>query len=329
MLNYQKIEKNNTTANSAENQKIQEWLEKLSEPEAVTFEIWAEKWMETYKLGTVKRYTYMYIYETNVRKYLIPFFGTQKISEIKQADIQKYFDTVRNDDGQPLVKSMFDKQEMILRGIFDVAVSNNLCPENPVKNISCQCAQKKEPSVYTREQAESAEAYARKYNEYGVLIILKTGLRRSELLGLRWSDIDFENLWIHVRRSVVKTKGRIVINNAEMTTAERIVPISMEFAEYLKRIPNTGGYVMGKDKPLNPNTYEKNFSGFMNQMSKKINIPVLTSHQLRETFAALLRESGMDNYTIQRIMGQSDIPVTSSADVYNNIPVLRRQMGLE
>jgi integrase len=311
------------------NQAVQERTGELSEPKVMTFETWAKKWLETYKKDTVKQHTYLYTYESNVIKYLIPYFKKAKLSEIKQIDIQKYFSTVRADNGQPLAKSTLDKQKMILKDIFDAAIDNDLCFKNPVKNIKYQhVAEKEERNVYTKIQAEAAEAYARQHGGYDIVIMLKTGIRRSELLGLQWNDIDFTNLWIHIQRAVVQTRGQIVIAPPKTSTSDRFIPISKNFAEYLKTMPHNGIYIMGTDEPLSPSTYAKNFSDFMNQMSEEINIPVLTPHELRHTFGTLLREVGVDIYTIQRIMGHSDISVTSSVYVHNDIAVLRRQMGL-
>lgn len=67
----------------------------------------------------------------------------------------------------------------------------------------------------------------------------------------------------------------------------------------------------------------------MVNMEKEIGIPILTPHELRHTYGTLLRENGVDIYTIQKVMGHSDISVTADIYVHNDINVLRKQMKLD
>lgn len=101
------------------------------------FDTWAIKWLETYKQGKVKEHTYEFTYKKNVEKYLIPFFNHAKLKNIKQIDIQKYFNKVKNlESNLPLSNSVLNKHKMILKSIFDAAIDNDLCYKNPVKNIN-------------------------------------------------------------------------------------------------------------------------------------------------------------------------------------------------
>lgn len=108
-----------------------------SKVECLTVYTLAYKWLETYKLGKVKEHTYEFTYKKNVEKYLIPFFKHTKLKNIKQIDIQKYFNTVKNPENNlPLSHSVLGKHKMILKSIFDSAIDNNLCYKNSVKNIN-------------------------------------------------------------------------------------------------------------------------------------------------------------------------------------------------
>ena len=308
---------------------VQEITGEAPDPRAVTFENWARKWLTTYKKGTVKYHTYLYTYQSNVEKYLIPFFRMAKLSDIRQIDIQRYFNTVKAPDGSPLAKSTLDKQKLILKGIFDAAIDNDLCYKNPVKNIKYQeLAEKPERSVYTSEQADAAEAYATGHHAWGVVLMLRTGIRRSELLGLRWEDLDTDGLTIHIRRSVVQTRGSIVVGPPKTASSDRLIPVSAAFMAWLTGLPHTGSYILGTDEPQSPSTYAGAFQRFMQQMHAETGLPILTPHELRHTYGTLLREAGVDIYTIQRVMGHSDISVTSSVYVHNDIEVLRKNLGL-
>lgn len=312
------------------NQAVAEQTGEMVEPKAMTFEKWANKWLETYKRGVVKDHTYNFTYRSNVDKYLIPYFGKAKISDIRQIDIQKYFNTVKTDQDKPLAKSTLDKQKIILKSMFDAAIDNDLCYKNPVKNIKYQhISESTEKNVYSREEVSKIIEYAKEHDRIDIVLMLETGIRRSELLGLQWNDIDFTSRSMHIQRAVVQTKGKIVIDKTKTETSDRIIPFSTDLSEYLKSKASNSIYVIGTDKPQSPSTYAKHFKSFMSKMSEDIKCPALTPHELRHTYGTLLRESGVDIYTIQKVMGHSDISVTASIYVHNDLEVLRRELKFE
>lgn len=296
-----------------------------------TFAEWAMCWLETYKKGNVKEHTYNFTYKSNIEKYLIPYFGRAKLSDIKQADIQRYFNSVRNPiTNAPLARSTLEKQKIILTDIFRTAINNDLCIKNPVINIHfLHTAEKKERNVYTRDKAEQVVNYAKQHKNIGVVLLLKTGIRRSELLGLQWGDIDFERNLIHIQRSVVQTKGKIVIGTPKTLTSNRYIPISPELSDYIVQFNQSQEqYIMGSDTPLSPSTFDTRYKKFMKNIEADLNIEPLSPHELRHTYGTLLRESGVDIYTIQKVMGHSDINITSNIYVHNDIEVLRENLRL-
>ena len=294
-----------------------------------TFESWAMEWLATYKKGKVKEHTYLFTYASNVEKYIVPYFGKSRISSIRQIDVQKYFNSVRAEDGAFLSKSVLEKQKMILKSIFDAAIDNDLCARNPVKNIIITDRRgTQERNVYSRSEADSVIQYANSHSLWGIVIMLQTGIRRSELLGLKWSDIDFSQKTIHIQRSVVQTKGEIVIGDPKTKTSNRYIPFSDDLLDTLFRMNRCGDYVVGTNKPQSPSTFAKHFSKAMHEISQATGAPILTPHELRHTYGTLLRDSGADIYTIQKVMGHSDISVTAGIYVHNDIEVLRRNLNL-
>lgn len=331
---YSSISKADARAKAEEykiNQAVYEKTGELPDPSVMTFETWARKWLDTYKKGVVKEHTYNFTYKSNVEKYLIPYFGKAHISKIQQIDVQKYFNQVEN-NGEPLAKSTLEKQKMILKSIFDAAIDNDICYKNPVKNIKFQrVAESARKSAYTKEQAEKCEQYAREHNRIDIILMLNTGIRRSELLGLKWSDIDFDAKTLRVERAVTQTKGKIIIDKPKTATSVRTIPLPSDLTEYLAPIrSNPDVYIVGgKDKPQSISTYAKYFKRFMDDMSLETGLPILSPHELRHTYGTTLREAGVDIYTIQKVMGHSDISVTASIYVHNDLDVLRRELKID
>lgn len=301
---------------------------------SVSFSSWANKWLKTYKLGKVKETTYNFTYKRNLEKYIIPYFGNADLKCIKQIDIQGYFNNVVNkENNEPLSLSVLDKHKMILHSIFDAAIDNDLCFKNPVKNITFpNTSGAIEKDVYTSEQYERFKNACYKHEYYDMIILGEVGLRRSELLGLQWEDIDFEERTVFIRRAVTQVKGKIIVDLPKSKKSIRILPISDEVVEIFKKIDNSGLFVMRNKKnannPLSPHTYGDKFARRMRALSEEVGIPELTPHELRHTYGTLLRESGVDIYTIQRLLGHSDISITSKIYVHNDIEVLRERLKI-
>lgn len=296
-----------------------------------SFSSWAKKWLETYKKGNCKEHTYNYTYRTNVENYLIPFFGEAKLTNIKQIDVQRYFN-----EHKYLSAITLKRQKSILYAIFEEAIYNDLCIKNPVRNIiyvSDKPAKIKK--AYNLDQSNKAISYAETNilsKGIGVYIILNTGLRRGELLGLMWSDIDFTNRTLSVKRAIEPDTIGIPLDGELKTRSSlRTIPISEEFCNNLKLIPHKSQFVLaGKTQwgYTSIDGFNKQYRNFMKEMSEALHIDYLSPHELRHTYGTVLREKGVDLYTISRLLGHSDSKVTETTYVHNDIEVLRERMGL-
>jgi site-specific recombinase XerD len=89
--------------------------------------------------------------------------------------------------------------------------------------------------------------------------------------------------------------------------------VSKEFIDFLNTIERKSEYVISGDSgsPRTPNSYAVEFKKFMEQMETDISVKALEPHELRHTYGTLLREKGIDIYTIQKVMGHSDISITA------------------
>lgn len=102
---------------------------------------------------------------------------------------------------------MLDKFRIILYSIFDFAIDNDLCTKNPVKNIKIADNKKEEKNTYTKEQADKLTAHCVTNNILDILILVKTGIRRSELLGLTWDDVNTDEKYIYINSAVTPDEG--------------------------------------------------------------------------------------------------------------------------
>lgn len=294
----------------------------------ITFAKWAKKWLEVYKKGKVKQHTYDYTYRVNVENYMIPFFGQAYLRDITQADIQDYFN-IHNF----LAENNLKRHRMILKNIFDKAIYNDLCRKNPVIGIKYSSIKDKTVRhAYTQEQVEKLIEYAKAQRDGAMIVImLNTGVRRGELLGLKWIDVDYERKSIFVKRSITPDTDEPQDGDVKSQTSMREIPVSDDFLAYLKTLPHKTDFIIpGKTKYgyLSIDGFEGRYRRFMEKACSSLGLPYLVPHELRHTFGTVLREKGVDIYTISRVMGHSDVVVTDKIYVHNDYDVLRKNMGL-
>lgn len=185
--------------------------------------------------------------------------------------------------------------------------------------------------AYTKAQMERLIEYAK--GQHGgamIVVMLNTGVRRGELLGLKWIDIDWERKSVHIRRSVTPDTTEPEDGDVKSNSSYREIPVDDSFLDYLKTLPRKNDYVIpGKTVYgyMSIDGFEGRYKRFMEKASHDLEIPYLVPHELRHTFGTVLREQGVDIYAISRVMGHGDVVVTDKIYVHNDYDVLRKNMG--
>ena len=313
--------------------KGEEYVQKLKTGqlanEQITFEAWAEKYLDTYVTG-VTEVTRKDTYENTVRNHLIPHFGSFKLAYIKPVDVQQYFNKIKK-----LSFSQIHKCDFILRQIFESAVDNDLIPKNPHRNIKIPPGKPtKERPVYTAEQAQIHIEYA-KTHPYGLLSVLplKTSVSRSEAAGLMINDFDQGSHTLHIRRGMDRLKE---IGPGKTKNRTRMVPYDQEFAVMVADHKPKGLYVFGDDKgrPIGPDKLATLYEVFRDDLlaycaKNGIKMPRLTYHELRHTYATLLNEQGVPDNTIALLMGHGKkAEITNEVYIHQNMTHIKSVLGI-
>lgn len=286
------------------------------------FDQWAQKWLETYKKPFVDINTYELTYASLVNGHLIPYFGQARLTDIRPADVQRYFSTKT-----ACSVSRLKKMKSILNAIFESAIENDLCYKNPARNSTFRStATKHDKRVLTDEQIETVKFYARNEQPMPeVILLLETGIRRGELLGLMWSDFDEQSQTLHIRRSLALKDG-IVTANPPKWNSYRTLPLNAQTVQLLSSQPQQGLYIFpnAKGQPNSPNSWSQKLGRWMTKLHlAHPEIPTLTAHELRHTYGTYLRRHGVDIYSIQKLLGHKDIQVTTEVYVHNEMDTLR------
>lgn len=283
----------------------------------VTFEKWANIWYESYKDGQIDKSTSRPL--ESVMKKICAYFGNAKIRTIKESDIMRFF-KANNHYTTGYLKKIYG----VMKQIFDKAVANDLIKKSPMAHFKPPVGKGKKAikKAYSYDEYRKAVDFAKNHPDgLGPFIMLKTGVRLSELLGLKGSDVDFDNGLIHVRR--ISTDDGIK-NKGKTATSLRAIPIDDECKESLNRhiVCHSDDFLITrKDLPQKPTLYRQTvFDRFQNDLLTTYpEMPAMTPHEYRHTFGTLLYQSGTELLTLSRIMGHANTMITQSTYVHDTI----------
>lgn len=286
-----------------------------------TVEEWLTFWLNSYKKNSVKQKTYDQ-YEGVIRVHLIPAFGKHRLLELKESQLQVFYNQLFVDG---LSARTIHIINMVLSAALKKAVKSRLLLFNVCDAIELPKQVQKERRVLTPDEQECLLKELRR-DEQGIMYIfaLFTGLRRGEVLALKWSDVDLDNGTISVTKTLsrVKTyvdsgdKTKLIVSEPKTETSKRLVPIVNTLIPMLKRqqkltqknndldlvFPSeAGGYI-------DPGNYNRKFY----KIVRRAGLPKANPHSLRHSFATRALEAGVDLKTTQELLGHSSIDITAN-----------------
>jgi integrase len=245
---------------------------------------YAQEWLAAVK-PTVRPSTFAF-YRTLAEVHLEDL-GPLPVVRIGPADIRELV-SVRLAEGYAprTVRAILD----VLRMILKQAVNDGIIPRNVAELVTPPKLEQAEPRHFTAEQARKFMEVCRD-DPLGsfYIVALGTGLRRSELLGLTWRDVDLD-------------VGNVAVRRSKTAAGVRNVPLPTFGREALGLVERKPGPIW----QVNPTTVSKR----MAPLCDKAGVPRLTLHGLRHTFASLALDSGTDPLTLQALMGHTRVSMT-------------------
>ena len=234
-------------------------------------------------------------------------------------------------DNNGYVGSSMSRTKATLSAMFSDACENGLISMNPVtKSVKCPKKPEKNTKVLTLDEQERFLTAAKEsinYNHF--LFILQTGVRSSELRGLKWNDIDFENRIIHIRRNVThdSNNNRFITGELKTSSGQRDIPMTKTAYDLLMDIKGQQAVkknrviqfefadhvFLNRSGKLLPNS---NYDRYLEKICDKAGIERISMHTLRHTFATRCIESGMKPKTLQKILGHANISMTMDLYVH-------------
>jgi integrase len=293
----------------------------------LTLQEWLETWLEVNKKGSVSIKSHT-IYKTIVDCHLKgTALGKMSLDKVRRVDVQKFL----NEKGEKVAPSYLGQIKIVLADAFNVAEIDKLILNNPCKKLKLPQVEKEEINPLNQDEIkillDTAGAGSFMYNI--IFLTLHTGMRRGEVLGLKWADIDFKKKRITVRQQAKVEAGRVVLGSLKTKSSYRTIPIGARLIEVLKwhkvqqeKMKKDIGdaynnldivFCEPSGDVIPPNTVGSRFSRIM----EKAPIPNRTFHQLRHTFASVAISQGLNIKAISAVLGHEKTSTT--LDIYGHL----------
>ena len=261
-------------------------------------------------------------YRCDVKNRLKPYIGGIRVPDLSPRHIRQWFGQMQEDG---LSAKSIQNVYRLLHCAYEYAIENDIVEKNPCKPKP-PTVKKKPLEVYTEEEIKDILAKAKDTNAYLMLIILfNTGLRRGELLGLRWSDIDLDKKTLIVQHNLVIADGKVYEKEPKSESGKREIPLADALVQVLKEARDkdieafdeeraSTGYVihLPDGDPYMPDSISQKWARF----AKSNGIRYLSLHDIRHTVASQMIHKNVNCKVVQAIMGHADIKVTLDTYVH-------------
>lgn len=283
------------------------------------------------KLSTIERYRLLL-------KRINPMIGHMKIAEVRPQHLNKLYAelgdlNVNKRNGRALSNKTILEHHRIISTIFSQAEKEMLVPYNPASKATPPKVERKEANYFQTDVIKSIlsclESESLKWKLI-VHMLLITGARRGEILGLKWANVDWDEKCIHICNNLLYSPSKgIYLTTPKTKKSRRPIKLPAETMEllkeyndwYLQEKLSLGTYWQDEDfifvqyngAPMHPDSV----TDYLKKFSKKYGLPHINPHAFRHTAASLLIFSGVDIVSISDRLGHA-LPSTS-ANLYGHL----------
>jgi integrase len=309
---------------------------------AVKFENFAEQWYEEYAKGNMKKGSLDTV--SRVKKRVYSAIGHLRMDKITVRHIQNFINKLHDEPnkrtGKPYARNSIIKHLHFISRVFTYAVKMDMLSDNPCRKVNVSQKEKSEKSIYTIEETRQLmellkEKAPFKYYVFFVILVY-SGLRRGEMLGLEWKDIDYSNCILSVSRTSNYTPAdglytdttKTRRSNRRLKLPEYVMDLLKRYQEEQNIQKNRLGDVWKETDriftrwnggPLHTHTPR----AWLKKFCKQNDFKYCDVHSFRHLNASLLINAGIDIASVSAALGHAQ--VTTTLNVYSH-QFLERQL---
>ncbi|MFM9453054.1 tyrosine-type recombinase/integrase [Streptomyces europaeiscabiei] len=285
---------------------------------------WLPYWLDNVIKPRRKLSTYDK-YESHVRLYLVPLLGAKRLESLGVADVRRFLVRLEKESTAATAK----ESHRVLRSALSSACREELIARNVAKLVEPPRTDNRELMPWSLDETLDFLAASRKDPLYAAFVLaIAMGLRRGEIIGLRWSDLDLEGRVLYVRQQTQRRRG-VLYDDDPKSRRRRVVPLPALCVAPLRwhRMRQTAarakageqwhesGYVFTTrtGRQVEPRNVYRSFT----RVAETAGLRVIRLHDARHGTATLLTAAGVAPRVVMEILGHSQISITM--DVYTHV----------
>ncbi|MGP4083308.1 tyrosine-type recombinase/integrase [Streptomyces sp. KR55] len=285
---------------------------------------WLPYWLEEHIRPNRKRTTYVK-YEMHVRLYLVPFLGSRRLESLTTANVRRMISEVTAQASAATAK----EAHRVLRTALTAACREELISRNVVQLVPAPRVEPRELRPWSLDETLTFLETARTDPLYPAFVLaVALGLRRGEILGLQWRDVDLDRRTLTVRTTLHRGGKELYLDTTKNRRA-RVIPVPLMCVAPLRwqrlrqaeRKAAAGAdwhesdhvFTTRSGRPVEPRNLYRSFL----RIASSAGLPQVRLHDTRHGCASLLFAAGVAPRTVMEILGHSQIAVTMN--VYTHV----------
>ncbi len=296
---------------------------------------WIDFWYQNFSKPKL-RPTTQACYEGRIYTHIIPQIGQIPLNKLTQNELQQFYARLKKSGrkkhvekfGEGLSDRMVRSCHTTCRTALEKAVTEGLIRINPAVGCKLPPKKAKEMQVLTPAEIIRFLTQAKEEGYYEIFLLeLTTGMRRGEIIGLKWRDLDLATGELHIARQVIRVKGETVISQPKTKSSLRTVILAPDMVEILAELKQTitGEWMfpspVNDGQPRNPCALYHRFQTIL----ERANCKRVRFHDLRHTFATMAIENGMDIKTLSAMIGH--VSAETTLNIYSHITDTMQQQA--
>lgn len=309
---------------------------------------WINFWLNECKVNTIEKTT-LENYKSNIKNHIIPWLGNIRLKDISVKELQQFYNYLYENGREDGTGGLNPKTVQRIHTIINSSLKHAVRCEILTKNVATFAIKRKirrfEIEPYSVDELKKFLSVTKNEEFYPLFVTSAlTGLRRGEVLALRWQDVDFVNRTIKVRNSLGQSrvsedsKKRVIeLKDTKTESSRRTIPIEdflinvllehkkeqIEISlKYGRDSYNLINLVFCEKKGdfINPSKYTNEF----NKVINKHNMRKIRLHDIRHGFATIMLQEGVSHNYIKDLLGHSTIVTTLDIYAHTNLANLRK-----
>jgi integrase len=303
-------------------------------------------------------------YESAVRLHLLPGLGAKRLDALQVQHVREFLDGFRNkclcctsgaDAKRPAAKQccsagkccahypsarQIQYVHSVLRNALHQAIREELISRNVATLVRVPSPRYRIGKGLSVDQVRAILKAAEGHRLYALYVVAATmGLRRGELLGMRWSDLDLDNGTLTIEQTVQRVGGKLILSDAKTEDSEAPLPLpewtwlvllehqdaQQGERERLSAVWQENGLVFPSTlgTPMEPRNLNRHFTS----TREKAGLPTVRLHDMRHTVVSMLMELGVPPHVVQAIARHADVKLTLKVYSHANLDAMRQALG--